>query len=139
MYSAVDPESVPTQTFDWGAIKWLVAPDRTPDATLTFGEVILHPGKGHDRHNHETAEEVLHVISGHGLQMVNDEEPFPVSAGDVVYVPQGMWHSTLNTGWEPLRIIAIYNPGGTEEKLLESLPDFAQLPAGQVPQWSCNG
>jgi oxalate decarboxylase/phosphoglucose isomerase-like protein (cupin superfamily) len=133
--NAVDPDELPTMTFDWGAIKWFVTPDRTPGAALSFGEVVLLPGKGHDRHNHPTAEEVLYVISGTGLQMLDDGEPFPVAAGDTIYVPQAMFHSTLNTGWEPLRLIALYNPGG-EEKALLGLPDYTEVPPGAPVSWT---
>jgi oxalate decarboxylase/phosphoglucose isomerase-like protein (cupin superfamily) len=44
-----------------------------------------------------------------------------------------MFHSTLNTGWGPLRLLAIYNPGGSE-KDLEGLPDFREYPAGTAPR-----
>jgi oxalate decarboxylase/phosphoglucose isomerase-like protein (cupin superfamily) len=123
---------VPTQTFDWGAIKWFVAPGHTEGAAISFGEVVLLPGQGHTRHNHPSSEEILYVLSGEGLQMLNDEEPFPVKAGDTIYVPTAMYHSTLNTGWAPLRLLAIYNPGGPERDL-EQLPDFREVPAGEVP------
>jgi oxalate decarboxylase/phosphoglucose isomerase-like protein (cupin superfamily) len=73
------------------------------------------------------------VLSGEGEQMVNDQEPFPVKAGDTIYIPTAIFHSTINTGWEPLRLLALYNPGGPE-KVLESLPDFREVPAGQVAQ-----
>lgn len=130
---AVDPTSVPTQTFDWGAIKWLIARD-----TWTFGEVVLQPGRGHDRHNHPDAEEILYVLSGEGEQMLDEdggERRFPVKAGDTVYVPTAVFHSTMNTGWQPLRLLALYNPGGSE-KALEGLPDFREVPAGEVPAWT---
>lgn len=129
---AVDVSQLPTATFDWGIVKWLVAPSITEGANITFGEVILLPGVGHDRHNHPAAEEILYVLSGEGLQTLNDEEPFPVKAGDTIYVPTGMFHSTLNTGWAPLRLLALYNPGGSE-KDLEDLPDFREYPAGTPP------
>lgn len=132
---AVDPNAVPTQTFDWGSIKWLVSPDRTDGAAITFGEVILQPGKGHDRHNHPESEEILYVLSGEGEQMIADGEPFPVRTGDTIYVPVAVFHSTRNTGWEPMRLLALYNPGGAE-KALEGLPDFQELPAGQTPGWT---
>jgi len=128
----VDPQAMPTQTFGWGLIKWFVTPDRTPGAAMTFGEVVLLPGKGHDRHNHPDAEEVLYVLSGEGEQMVADGAPFRVRAGDTIYVPTAVYHSTVNTGWEPLRLLAIYNPGGPE-RALATLPDFAELPAGELP------
>ena len=60
---AVDPNTIPTQTFDWGSIKWLVSPDGNTGAAVTFGEVVLLPGKGHDRHNHPESEEILYVLS----------------------------------------------------------------------------
>lgn len=131
----VDPGSVPTQTFGWGQIKWLVTPDATEDTSLTFGEVILMPGKGHDRHNHPGAEEILYVLSGVGEQMLNDGDPFPIGPGDTIHVPTALFHSTMNTGWEPLRLLALYNPGGAE-KALQELPDFREIPAGQLPGWT---
>ncbi|HEY3181386.1 MAG TPA: cupin domain-containing protein [Gaiellaceae bacterium] len=131
---AVDPQGVPTQTFDWGSIKWLVTPDATEGAGLTFGEVVLQPGRGHDRHNHPEAEEILYVLSGTGEQMLDDGEPFPIGPGDTIYVPTAVYHSTRNTSWAPLRLLALYNPGGAE-KALEGLPDFREVPAGALPEW----
>ncbi len=132
---AVDPNALPTQTFEWGSIKWLVSPETEEGAGLTFGEVVLLPGKGHDRHNHPESEEILYVLSGAGEQMVADGEPFPVKPGDAIYVPTAVYHSTLNTGWEPMRLLALYNPAGAE-KALATLPDFREEPAGSVPAWS---
>jgi oxalate decarboxylase/phosphoglucose isomerase-like protein (cupin superfamily) len=132
---AVDPNAIPTQTFDWGAIKWFVTPELTEGAGITFGEVVLQPGRGHDRHNHPESEEILYVLSGEGEQMLDDGEPFEVKPGDTIYVPTGVFHSTKNTGWEPMRLLALYNPGGPE-KVLEGLPDFQQVTAGSVPDWT---
>lgn len=132
---AVDPNAIPTQTFDWGAIKWFVTPELTEGAGITFGEVVLQPGRGHDRHNHPESEEILYVLSGEGEQMLDDHEPFAVKPGDTIYVPTGVFHSTRNTGWEPMRLLALYNPGGPE-KVLEGLPDFQQVGAGSVPDWT---
>jgi oxalate decarboxylase/phosphoglucose isomerase-like protein (cupin superfamily) len=132
---AVDPNAIPTQTFDWGAIKWFVTPELTDGAGVTFGEVVLQPGRGHDRHNHPESEEILYVLSGEGEQMLDDREAFAVKPGDTIYVPTGVFHSTRNTGWEPMRLLALYNPGGPE-KVLEGLPDFQQVGAGSVPDWT---
>jgi oxalate decarboxylase/phosphoglucose isomerase-like protein (cupin superfamily) len=132
---AINPGTLPTQTFEWGTIKWFVTPGQTPGAAMTLGEVVLQPGKGHDRHNHPNSEEVLYVLSGEGEQMLDDGEPFPIRAGDTIYVPTAQFHSTLNTGWSPLRLLAIYNPGGPE-KDLEQLPDFLELEPGKEPSWT---
>jgi oxalate decarboxylase/phosphoglucose isomerase-like protein (cupin superfamily) len=122
---------VATQAFDWGAIKWLVAPENTPEAALSFGNVVLMPGKGHDRHNHPQSEEILYILSGRGKQMVDDGEPFDVVPGDTIYIPTAAFHSTINTGWEPLSILAIYNPAGPERDL-RGLPDFREFGPGET-------
>ncbi len=132
---AVDATSLPTQTFEWGSIKWLVSPDTVESAGLTLGEVVLLPGRGHDRHNHPGSEEVLYVLSGEGEQMVDDAEPFPVAGGSTIYVPAGVYHSTRNAGWAPMRLLAVYNPAGAEQALA-ALPDFREEPPGVVPAWS---
>ena len=123
---------VATQAFDWGAIKWLVAPENTPGAAMSFGNVMLMPGKGHDRHNHPQSEEILYILSGRGKQMVDDGEPFDVAAGDTIYIPVGAFHSTINTSWDPMSILAIYNPPGPERDL-RGLPDFREFGAGETP------
>lgn len=128
----IDANALPTHTFDWGAIKWFVSPDAIENASLTFGEVVLLPGKGHDRHNHPDAEEILYVLSGQGAQMLDDGEPFTIQPGETIYIPTAVFHSTHNTGWEPLRLLALYNPGGAERSLTELL-DYQELPPGEVP------
>jgi oxalate decarboxylase/phosphoglucose isomerase-like protein (cupin superfamily) len=134
---AVDPSTSPVQTFDWGAIKWLVSPEATEGAQMSFGEVLLLPGQGHERHNHPESEEILYILSGEGEQMLDDggERWFPVTAGDCIYVPTAMFHSTMNRGWQPMRLLAIYNPGGPE-KALEELPDFRATDPGGAPRWT---
>jgi oxalate decarboxylase/phosphoglucose isomerase-like protein (cupin superfamily) len=134
---AVDQEALPVQSLDWGVIKWFVSPDATEGARLTFGEVVLLPGKGHERHNHPESEEVLYVLSGEGRQMLDDGEErwFDVGPGDTIYVPQGMYHATINSGWQPIRLLAIYNPGGAE-RVLRDLPDFRE---GDGPGWTVAG
>ena len=45
-----------------------------------------------------------------------------------------MFHSTRNTGWQPMRLLALYAPAGAE-KALQGLPDFREEPAGTIPGW----
>ncbi|TMF47371.1 MAG: hypothetical protein E6I23_00285 [Chloroflexi bacterium] len=54
-----------------------------------------------------------------------------MAAGQAVFIPTAAYHSTINTGWEPLSLLAIYGPSGAEEAL-RGLPDFVELPPGQV-------
>ena len=131
----VKPDDVETQLFDWGTIKWMSEPRVTDAQKFSAGVVLLSPGKGHTRHNHPGVEEILYVVSGTGRQMVEDAEGRPVyqqvSAGDMVHIPADVYHETVNTGWEAMKLIAIYAPYGPEA-FLRGIADRV-LPAGQLP------
>jgi oxalate decarboxylase/phosphoglucose isomerase-like protein (cupin superfamily) len=129
----ITPAEVETFSFGWGTMKWFVSPVTIPGAANSQGEVIVNPGQGHARHLHERADELLYVVSGTGTQTVGDEE-FPVAEGDMVYIPMGILHSTMNTSWRALRLIVTYTPGG-EEQALTALPDFSRHPAGEIVGW----
>lgn len=123
---------VETLSFDWGTIKMLSGPEATDAERMSFGIVVLEPGKGHERHNHPDSDEIIFVLSGEGEQMLNDEDPVPVEAGACMHIPKGVYHSTLNTGWEPLRLIIVYTPAGPEQALRD-IPECTVYPAGEVP------
>jgi oxalate decarboxylase/phosphoglucose isomerase-like protein (cupin superfamily) len=130
----VKPEDCETQIFDWGSIKWMSEPRVTDAQKFTTGVVLLAPGKGHTRHNHPGVEEILYIVSGQGVQMVEDEngKPIrqPVGGGDLVHIPADVYHETINSGWEPLKLIAIYAPCGPEA-LLRGMAEKI-IPAGEL-------
>lgn len=119
-----------TDSFEWGTVKWGITGDMS-DASITVGEVVINPAKGHDRHNHPDSDEVLYIIEGEGVQTVGDEPGFAVKSGDTIYIPKGVMHSTFNTGWRQMRILAIYDPAGSE-RALRTLPDYREVAPGEV-------
>ena len=133
----ISPDAVETQRFGWGSIKWLSEPRNTGTDRFTAGVVILEPGKGHTRHNHPGVEEILYIISGEGEQMVEAPDASgamqpvrrQVSAGMLVHIPPDVYHETINTSWEPLKLMAIYSPPGPEA-ILRAMPDCTVLPPG---------
>ena len=128
----IDPAALPTMSFDWGVIKPLVAGENTDGTGVSMMHVILLPGKGHDRHNHPDADEILYILAGEGDQMVDDSATQKVRPGDTVFIPKGAFHSTINTSYEPMVILAIYAPAGAED-VLKTLPDFQEVAGGESP------
>ncbi|MCC7263092.1 MAG: cupin domain-containing protein [Candidatus Latescibacteria bacterium] len=116
----VQKEDVQTQVFDWGRLSWLSEPTVTAAERFSAGVVRLEPGKGHTRHNHPYSEEILYVIAGKGLQMVElasgtvEQE---IGPGTLVHIPTAAYHSTVNTGAETMELLAIYAPFGPEAEL----------------------
>lgn len=118
----VEEIDVETQVFDWGRLYWLSEPRVTEADKFSAGVVVLNQGKGHDRHNHPGCEEILYVISGKGHQVVDLESgqvERDVGPGVLIHIPPGVYHSTINTGSEPMRLLAIYAPSGPESEFRE--------------------
>jgi oxalate decarboxylase/phosphoglucose isomerase-like protein (cupin superfamily) len=107
--------------FDWGKIHFLSEPAVTGAERFSFGVVELAAGKGHARHNHPGSEEIIYVVSGEGEQMVDDQPPIKVGPGASIYIPADVYHSTVNTGAETLKLIVVYSPAGPE-RLLRDIP-----------------
>lgn len=128
----VSPDDVETLQFDWGVLKWMSTPDETGSSRMSCGEVRLEPGKGHERHTHPESDEMLYVVRGEGEQEIDDETR-EISAGDMLYIPRGVPHGTVNTSWKPLTLIAVYTPPGPEAQLRD-LPDCEILPPGEFPE-----
>jgi oxalate decarboxylase/phosphoglucose isomerase-like protein (cupin superfamily) len=128
----IDPSALPTMSFDWGVIKPLVA---GVSDNVSLVHVVLLPGQGHERHNHPGSDEILYVLAGTGEQMVDDTTTFDIRPGHTVWIPRAAFHSTRNTGWEPLVLLAVYAPGGAENAL-KGLPDYRELAPGETPTLS---
>jgi oxalate decarboxylase/phosphoglucose isomerase-like protein (cupin superfamily) len=120
--------------FDWGRLSLTVGPGPNGAKRFSGGVVDLPSGEGHARHNHPGAEEIIFVISGRGEQMVEDPDGNPITQevgpGCTIFVPEGRFHSTRNTGTEPMQLFVVYSPAGPE-LALRDLPDFRIIKAGQ--------
>ena len=122
---------VETLAFDWGVLHMLSGPEVNGAKRHSFGVTEVQPGGGHERHNHPGSEEVIYVLSGRGEQMVNDQPAVPIGPGACIFIPDSVYHSTLNTGSEPMRLVIVYSPAGPE-LLLRDIPGCKVLPPGQL-------
>ena len=61
-------------------------------------------GQGGDYHYHENDEHIIIIIEGEGIELVEGEE-VPIKAGDVLFVPAGEKHTTINNSEKDLRYI----------------------------------
>lgn len=79
----------------------LLDPKETDSEALQVGYTVVYPGCSTRGHTHPELEEVYFYVEGRGKMVVGERE-FPVQAGDVVYVPFGAYHSTINPHSLPL-------------------------------------
>jgi oxalate decarboxylase/phosphoglucose isomerase-like protein (cupin superfamily) len=128
----VESRDVETQQFDWGTLKWMTSPAVNDSQRFSAGVVILEPGKGHELHTHPESDEILFVLSGYGEQEIAGETN-EVGPGEMMYIPEGVEHGTINRTWEPMQILAVYGPPGPEEQLAD-LPGCEIVPPGELPE-----
>lgn len=67
---------------------------------LILSSTQLYPGKHTRGHRHAGQEEVYFFVAGRGEMIVGEEndQSFPVAAGDVILIPDGAFHRVINTG-----------------------------------------
>lgn len=58
-------------------------------------------------HLHDGFEECIYVLSGHGT-MQAESGTYPAAPGDILLVPPGEKHMTVNTGHEPLVLLCFF-------------------------------
>ena len=67
---------------------------------LVLSSTLLYRAQQTRGHRHPGQEEVYFFVQGHGKMIVGDEtdEPFDVSAGDIILIPDGVFHRVINDG-----------------------------------------
>lgn len=70
--------------------------DNTSLNSLVVSKTILHPGKETGGHLHAGQEEVYQFVYGSGIMEVGPDR-FLVTAGDVVLIPDALFHKVWNT------------------------------------------
>lgn len=108
---------------------------------FSMGYVTLDPHGGQVPWHNQEQEEIYFVVEGEG-EMCLGEERQPLTTGQAVYIPSGVFHQLTNTGATPLRMIYCYGPAGDvdhwKQELAGTLPkagiDVPALPTGAQPQ-----
>jgi mannose-6-phosphate isomerase-like protein (cupin superfamily) len=72
----------------------------------------IEPGNRKYLHYHENAETVWVILEGEGefYGGPNNEDVYPVKAGDVAHALPGQWHGMGNTGSVPLKYFSVEGP-----------------------------
>jgi mannose-6-phosphate isomerase-like protein (cupin superfamily) len=108
---------------------------------FAMGMVTLEPNGGQVPWHNQEQEEIYFIAEGAG-EMCLGEERAPISAGQAVYIPPGVFHQLTKTGTTPMRMIYCYGPAGDvahwRQELTGTLPragiEAPPLPLGAHPQ-----
>jgi mannose-6-phosphate isomerase-like protein (cupin superfamily) len=87
---------------------------------LSVWSQTVAPGGATPPHRHD-CEEVVVIVSGRGELRVRDEV-FAFGANATLVVPQDVEHQILNTGDEPLKVLAAFSATPVEVVLPDGTP-----------------
>lgn len=99
-----------------------------PGVRMSMVTEDLPPNSAIRVHLHQREDEIIFIRMGSGIATLGDRE-VAVSAGAIVYVPQGVWHGLRNNGSETLGMSAIYSPPGFEQAFKDRLLRPNRTPA----------
>lgn len=75
---------------------------------LVLSSTVLHVAQQTTGHYHAGQEEVYFFAHGKGKMIVGDEE-FEVQGGDIVLIPDGLFHKVFNTGESDLVFNCVFD------------------------------
>ena len=93
-------------------IKIHTSSDQTGGA-FSMVEAIAEPGNGTPLHIHQNEDEHFIVLEGTFNVAVGNKR-LNLSAGQTVTVPRGVPHAWCNASKAPVRVLAVFSPGGID-------------------------
>lgn len=115
------PDQVETIVTDWTTAKVMCGPEVNGSEEMGAVSLFFEPGHGHSRHIHHDADQIIYVVTGRGEHMIEKADGSSVTEkvgpGSLIYIPKGNFHSTFNTGWEPMHALAVFSPPGPVQAL----------------------
>ena len=70
---------------------------------------IIWIKKGVKSHKHETHSEIISVIEGEGVMLIN-KKSFDIKSGDYFRIPKNTFHSLKVTSNNPMKVLSIQSP-----------------------------
>ena len=109
-----------------GSIRRLIHPATVGQTNLGLSICSLAPGEEIVPHRHEP-EEAYFVMHGEGMMQLEGHPEIRLVEGIAVHIPSNAIHSHMNTGTEPLVVVAALAPPLTSKPEVLRAPQKAQV------------
>lgn len=117
-----DPQTAETIELAGGTIRILLSSKDT-DGEFALSLMEMPPNyPGPVAHRHRAMKEVFYVLEGE-FQLITEDGPRTLTAGEVAMVPAGTAHRACNPSDKPVKILSQFVPGGMEQYFRE-LADY---------------
>jgi len=107
--SVLDAKKIKVISLPGRNIKFVVTPNNSEIEEMVMCLTEIPQGSGLPVHVHDTAAEVMYVISGAGEAIIADEA-FSVGKGSAICVSRNVKHTVRNTGEDNLNMVCVFSP-----------------------------
>ena len=90
--------------------KVLISEHNAGAKQISMGINISEPGSGIPKHRHDSSEEALYCVEGHGKLTMEDGSVYDIVPGTAFFNPVGVEHTLENIGDGPLKVVWAYAP-----------------------------
>jgi mannose-6-phosphate isomerase-like protein (cupin superfamily) len=101
-----------------GMVFKVIVSSKETGGAYAIVESIAEPGIGSITHRHHYEDEHFFVLEG-AAHIVIDGKPIDLYPGQSATLPREVPHVWINRSDKPLRVLAIFSPGGFEQLALE--------------------
>ena len=108
--------------FDWGTTAWSINKRIGNSEALTFGKVVIEPGKSNLSHRHSNCEEILYLLSGELVHYADDLGAvggLRMGPGEAIVIPPGVPHHATCVSAEEAEMIVVYSSPAREIEVVE--------------------
>jgi quercetin dioxygenase-like cupin family protein len=99
-------EITPLPGRDWHTY---IGPENAPTQRVSMGVSVYEPGARPVGHVHDSQEETVYCVSGHG-RLVSDTRTAELEPGVAVHIPAGTFHATECDGPETMELLCVFTP-----------------------------
>ena len=100
-----------TETFPWGAMVWLADASSDPELTTSTARMTVHAGQTSPAHSHSNCTEVISVLAGAVVVVIDGTRNGPLSEHQSVRVPPGTVHFMINERDIEAELVVTYSSG----------------------------
>ena len=118
---ALSPHEATPMRLCWGDVVVPVAPSALTAGAFACVRVIAEPRVARPAYVDHAADEVVHVLSGSFALTSGDDDPIPLEAGSVVWVPRGRPRHLDVVGRHTGTALVIATPGEVLDDLLAAV------------------
>lgn len=101
---------------EWGRLTWHASAKLGNSEEMTVGQCLIKPGCENPLHSHPNCSEILVVLEGSVVHMIEEGREATLDEGDVITLPANLPHKARNDGTRDAVLLIAFSSAEREAK-----------------------